>query len=178
MKLNLGCGDRHIKDHLCIDIAPPPCEMCDIAGHHTFPKPLPIDRAVDLEQYWPWKESSIEEIMALDVCEHIRTHTIDGRIHFMNEAHRVLVPGGRITIETPDASRGVGYWQDPTHCSPWARSAFKYFEAGTFAHGRLSKAYGITAAFRTISIQELGPMSGEDPSEVVWKIRAVLEAVK
>ena len=72
----------------------------------------------------------------------------------------------------------MGFWQDPTHVSPWCRSTFKYFEHGAFAHTRLSKSYGITAAFRIVEMKDLGPMPGEGFGEHVWKIRAVLEAVK
>ena len=100
-----------------------------------------------------------------------------GRIHFMNELHRVLVPGGTALIELPSAAHGVGFITDPTHKTPWCLSLFKYFEAGTFAHGRLAKSYGITAAFRVLNLQEV-EVSGEDSRERVWKIMATLEAVK
>ena len=185
MKLNLGASDRRIEGFISVDIAPP------------------ADQIVDLGGPWPWQDSSVEEVLAFDVCEHIsaRYHALDvwtdvqsnafdnlrharvygrgcdGRIHFMNELHRVLNAGARAPIATPNASRGCGYYQDPTHVSPWCLSTFKYFEAGTFAHGRLSKAYGITAAFKVIELAEF-ETSGEDPRERAWKIRAVLEAVK
>ena len=195
MKLNLGAADRHIDGYLCVDIAPPPCAVCgDIKT-----------RTVNLSYRWPWKDSTVEEVLAQDLAEHIpdmvRWHEhplrarfnegtfqefiparnedlpYSGRIHFMNELHRVLIPGGRATIETPNAAKGVGYWQDPTHCSPWCLSTFKYFEHGAFAHQRLAKAYGITAAFKVISLTE-SRSNGENPAEEVWKIKAVLEAVK
>ena len=164
MKLNLGAADRHLDGFLCVDIAPPPCAACDTVQRARF---------VDLSRpTWPWNDSTIEEILAFDVIEHL-----PNRIATMNELHRVLVPGGRATIETPNAARGVGFWQDPTHCSPWCLSTFKYFEHGAFAHSRLAKAYGITAAFKVLSISE-SRSNGENGQEDVWKIRAVLGAVK
>lgn len=182
MKLNLGCSDRVIEGYIGVDIAPPADQIVDLAGP------------------WPWPDSSVDEVLAFDVCEHIgdcrhcdelwscqycdpgaldpnQRHPL-GRPHFMNELHRVLKPGARATIETPNASRGVGYWQDCTHVSPYCLSTFKYFEHGTFAHGRLGKAYGITAAFRVIELGESEIGTGEDTRERVWKIRAILEGVK
>lgn len=180
MRLNLGAADRHVEGFVCIDIAPPECAAC--AGHF---------RTVDLSGPWPWGDSSVEEVLALDVCEHIGNGyrlahdknmyafllPVNGRIHFMNELHRVLVPGGRATIETPNAAKGVGFTQDPTHVSPYCLSTFKYFEHGAFAHQRLSKAYGITAAFKVLSLSE-SQSNGENPAEQVFKIKAVLECVK
>lgn len=200
MKLNLGCADRVIRGYIGVDIAPPADQIVDLAGP------------------WPWEDSSVDEVMAFDVIEHIRDciHTIRGlfcdrckerpyqpdieanyarlitrakpfdhpvrrhplgRIHFMNELHRVLKPGARAIIETPNAARGVGYFQDPTHVSPWCMSTFKYFEHGSFAHTRLAKAYGITAAFRIIVMRE-EPSPAEGFGEQVWKIHAELETVK
>ena len=193
MKLNLGCGDRVIPGFTGVDIAD-----AWVGGPHDTPDGY---QQVDLAGPWPWEDSSVYEVLAYDVIEHIgdcdHTKTNCQRCdprdilhkegttrhplskpHFMNELHRVLKPGARATIETPDASRGVGFTQDPSHVSPWCRSTFKYFEHGAFAHTRLSKAYGITAAFKVIEMAALGPMSGEGYGEQVYKIRAVLEAVK
>jgi len=152
MKLNLGACDRRFDGFLSVDIAPP------------------ADVLADLSQPWPWPDSSVDEVRAHDVIEHIAD-----RIHFMNELHRVLKPGARATIETPNAAKGAGYFQDPTQKSPWCLNSFQYFEAGSFAHKRLAKSYGITAAFRIIHLAEL---PYQDVREQVWKITAVLEAVK
>ena len=93
----------------------------------------------------------------------------------MNELHRVLKPGARATVEVPSASKGAGFVQDPTHVSPWCMNSFQYFQSGSFAHKRLSRAYGITAAFRVVSLTE---RQYQDLHEPVWKITAVLECVK
>lgn len=181
MKLNLGCSDRHIVGYVNVDLVPP------------------CDQVADLAEKWPWADSSIESVAALDVIEHIgecqhqdtccgqccpgqhfehpcgkRRHFL-GRIHFMNELHRVLVPAGRAVIETPNASKGSGYFQDPTHVSPWCLNSFQYFQSGSLAHNRFAKAYGITAAFRLVDLKEA---QYQDAFEVVWKITAILEAVK
>lgn len=181
MRLNLGCADRRIPGFTGVDIEPGP----------------EVDQIVDLQDRWPWDDSSVQEVRAHDVFEHIgdieahpgyapgygfygldnRLRHVSGRIHCLNELHRVLVPGGTALVEVPSAAHGVGFVTDPTHKTPWCLSLFKYFEHGSFAHQRLSKAYGITAAFRVLNLQEI-EVSGEDPRERVWKIMATLEAVK
>ena len=55
MKLNLGCADRRIEGFTGVDITPGPC----------------VDQVVDLEGPWPWPDSSVEEVKAHDVFEHI-----------------------------------------------------------------------------------------------------------
>lgn len=188
MRLNLGCADRRIDGFTGVDIAPGP----------------EVDEIVDLEGPWPWPDSSVLEVRAHDVAEHIgdcshvqnwvclycadlrdaaepdseydQRHSL-GRIHFINELHRVLAPGGTALIEVPSAAHGVGFITDPTHKTPWCLSLFKYFESGTFAHQRLAASYGIMAAFRVLNLQEI-EVSGEDTRERVWKIMATLEAVK
>ena len=199
MKLNLGCSDRRIDGFTGVDIAPGP----------------EVDQIVDLEGPWPWPDSSVLEVRAHDVAEHIGdcshvsiawhcskcvafrqallrelgksspcsdpclSHRHDlGRIHFLNELCRVLVPGGLATIEVPDALQGAGYIQDPTHKTAWTRNMFQYFGAGIggeFAHGRLSIGYGITAKFNLVSMDR---REYQDTYDKVWKITAVLEAVK
>ena len=189
MRLNLGCSDRRIEGFTGVDIAPGP----------------EVDEICDLEGPWPWPDSSVLEVRAHDVAEHIGdcSHVQDwvcekcfamrsrlepsmlfplrhdlGRIHFLNELHRVMVGGCLATIEVPDALQGAGFVQDPTHKTQWTRNMFQYFGAGIggdFAHGRLAKPYGITAKFNLISMDR---REYQDTYDKVWKITAVLECLK
>jgi predicted SAM-dependent methyltransferase len=152
IRLNLGACDRRIPGYISVDIVPP------------------ADLVADLSKPWPWRESTIDEVLAYDIIEHIAD-----RIHFMNEMWRVLKPWHTATIEVPNASRGAGFFQDPTHKSAWCLNSFQYFQDGSFAHNRLAKSYGITARFKILNLSE-SPY--QDMYEQVWKIRAVLEAIK
>jgi predicted SAM-dependent methyltransferase len=152
MKLNLGACDRKIDGFLSVDIVPP------------------ADIIADLSKLWPWEDSSVDEVLAFDIIEHIAD-----RIHFMNELHRTLKPGAKASIEVPNAAKGAGFAQDPTHKSVWCMNSFQYFEDGSFAHRRLAASYGITARFKILTLRE---SHYQDKYESVWKIHALLEAVK
>lgn len=152
MRLNLGACDRRIDGFVSVDIA------------------SPAEIVADLRERWPWEASTVDEVFAFDVFEHL-----PDRVHTMNELHRVLKPWGKATIEVPSAVKGAGFAQDPTHVSQWCMNSFQYFRHGSFAHKRLARAYGITACFRVLSLTE---KPYKDEYEEVWKIRAVLEAVK
>lgn len=152
MKLNLGCCDRHLPGYVNVDICPP------------------CDQIADLSRPWPWADSSVSEIIAHDIVEHL-----PDRIHTMNEAWRVLAPGGRIEIVVPSAVKGSGFAQDPTHVSQWCRNTFQYFDVEAYAFARLSKHYGIKGGFKVIQLYEA---DYDDYREPVTKITAILEAVK
>jgi predicted SAM-dependent methyltransferase len=152
MRLNLGASDRAIPGFLSVDICPP------------------ADIIADLSQQWPWSDSSVDEVYASHVFEHLPS-----RVRTMNELHRVLKPGARAVIAVPSATHGAGFAQDPTHVSQWCLNSFQYFELGSVAHNRLAKSYGITAAFRVVSLSE---ESYPDVRETVWVVNAILEAVK
>jgi hypothetical protein len=53
MKLNLGACDRQIDGFLSVDICPP------------------ADVIADLELPWPWDTSTVDEVAAFDIFEHI-----------------------------------------------------------------------------------------------------------
>lgn len=148
MKLNLGCSDDLRPGFVNVDIAPP------------------SDQRADLRQAWPWPDSSVDEIRAHDIIEHL-----PDKIHTMNEAWRVLKPGGVLDIEVPTTD-GRGAFQDPTHVSFWNRNGFFYFEHGNPHLIRFAATYGIRCAFRIVSDHE------RMLADRVSKLHIVLRAVK
>lgn len=92
-KLNLGCCLDYRIDFVNVDLSP-------------FFK---ADLHIDLEDSWPFDDSTVSDIIAFQFVEHCR----DLR-HFMRECHRVLVSGGLLHIKAPWWS---GHWAagDPTH---------------------------------------------------------------
>lgn len=155
MRLNLGANDRSFEGFLSVDIVPP------------------ADFVADLTKPWPWPDSSVEEIIAFDVIEHL-----PDKRHTMNEMWRVLTPGGIARIQVPDSSEGDGADCDPTHVSRWNRSSFEYFEKGTFERERFrhSSYYGVTADFRVISMDRT--RHERRRGGYVIEMQVVLEALK
>ncbi len=159
MKLNLGAADRHIPGYMSVDRCWPVPPVKDVEFW-----------LADLRAQWPWADSSVDEIVAFDVIEHL-----PDRIHTMNEMHRVMKNGATAQIEVPNASKGAGFFQDPTHVSPWCMNSFQYFKKGSFAHNRFAASYGVTAAFHVEKIYET---SWQDQYEITFKIHVTLVAVK
>jgi glycosyltransferase involved in cell wall biosynthesis len=79
------------------------------------------DVLADLDQRWPFEESSVGVVRASDAIEHLKDP-----IHTMNEAYRVLAHGGFFFIAVPSTS-GAGAWCDPTHVSFWNSRSFDYY---------------------------------------------------
>jgi len=152
LRLNLGACDRRIPGFVSVDIAPPADVLCD------------------LRLRWPWPDSSVSEVRAHDIFEHL-----PDRIHTMNELWRVLSPGGTAVVEVPSASHGAGFACDPTHISAWCLASFQYFEDGSACHRRFARPYGILARFRVTSLKEISDPSHPEP---VWKVIAELSAIK
>ena len=148
LKLNLGCSDAHLKGWTNVDLC------------------APADQIADLSKPWPWNDSSVDAIKAWDVFEHCPSKLLT-----MNEAHRVLRPGGQLDLFVPTTD-GRGAFQDPTHQSFWTPNDLFYFCENFVEWQRFHVAYGITARFKVISVDHR-----EYPNKV-WKLRAILEAVK
>ena len=99
MKLDIGCGTRKQEGFIGVDIK-------DFPG---------VDHVMDAgSDPWPWENDSVDEIWCSHFLEHL---TAQQRIHFVNEAWRVLKVGAKATIITPHWSSNRAYG-DLTHQWP------------------------------------------------------------
>jgi hypothetical protein len=79
---------------------------------------------------WPTPDQSVEAMRASHIMEHIPAG--QNRIDVMNEAWRVLVPGGQFEIIVPLMTGSWHAIADPTHVSYWVEESFYYFCEGNF----------------------------------------------
>ena len=130
MKLNLGSGTQTLKDHVNVDRAAVPG----------------VDVVYDLDVApWPFGDGSVAAIEARHVFEHVADPIV-----FMTECHRVLEPGGRLSIVVP-YYRSVDAFTDPTHrrfCTEWT---FCYWVQGNVYHEKNNAAYG-GVSFTNLSV--------------------------
>lgn len=128
-----------------------PLRKIDLCGGiDTYKDYEPIDKTTgyDLDESWDpplWeitrngtrsmpvpnpaglKDNSVGVIRAFDAIEHLKSP-----IHTMNEAYRVLAPGGFLFIQVPSTD-GRGAFQDPTHVSFWNENSFWYYTRASHA---------------------------------------------
>ena len=110
-RLYLGAGQKRLAGYLHVDYVPG----------------TGIDVAHNLDQRpWPWKDSSVSQIVAEDLVEHLSINLIE----FCNEAWRVLRPGGELFIRTPHY-QGECSWIDPTHRWHLHDQSFQYVDPET-----------------------------------------------
>lgn len=69
----------------------------------------------------PFRQNSIQSISLIHVVEHLASV-----VEILEEAHRVLQPGGRLLIETPHCSDASSF-ADPTHRWHLNSLSFRYF---------------------------------------------------
>lgn len=150
LKLNLGACDEQsrVDGFVNVDIH----EGADVQA--------------DLRERWPWDDGTVDVILAADIIEHL-----PDKIFTMNEAFRVLKPGGLFKISVPTTD-GRSAFQDPTHVSYWNRNSFWYFTDGDAHRERFGERYGVTARFRVIGERETGNAEG------VKHLHIDLQAVK
>jgi hypothetical protein len=108
IKLDIGCGKRKKEGHIGLDILP--FEGVDVVIN------VGTDR-------WPYDDGTVAEIHASHFVEHL---TAPQRIHFVNEAYRVLVKDGKMTVITPHwcSQRAYG---DLTHQWPPVSEMWFYY---------------------------------------------------
>lgn len=105
---------------------------------------------------WPVLDGTVAAIVASHVLEHIPAG--EDRIAVMNEAHRVLRPGGVFEIRVPNAAVGWHAYADPTHVSFWIVESFHYFDGTKAAHAD----YGIRP-WTTLELAVQGD------NEILWR---------
>ena len=118
-KLNLGSGNHLIDGWENVD-----CRQ------------LPgVDRVVDLnKKRWPWKGGNVEEIITSHALEHLRDP-----LAALNECHRILRPGGSITVIVPHAA---GYMANsPGHYSVFSAMWFEAFSCSRDCQYALDKLW-------------------------------------
>ena len=95
--------------------------------HFTTVDLFDADIIANLEEAWPFEDNSVGIIRASHLFEHLKDP-----IHTMNEAFRVLAPGGWLLIEVPSTD-GRGAFQDPTHVSFWNENSIWYYTNKNFS---------------------------------------------
>jgi SAM-dependent methyltransferase len=97
--LDVGCHDGAFTQELAEEMGTSPENVAGIEIVEDFrvlAEQRGFDvRAGDLEQRWPFDDESFDVVHANQVIEHVKR--LD---HFVSEARRVLVPGGRAVICT------------------------------------------------------------------------------
>ena len=118
MRLNIGCGNDILPDWINVD-------------HLRLPG---VNEVHNLAVYpWPFVTESVEEIRAIDLLEHLPSHTQDlrpGVVAFIEECWRLLVPGGHLFIQSP-GDKAAFAWTDPTHVRTFTRESMDFFDPDT-----------------------------------------------
>jgi len=84
LKLHLACGHDYDEDYINVDLYAPEDAVCDVR--------------FDVKKL-PYPENSVDEIKAFHIIEHFDFMEIQ---EVLKEWNRVLKPGGRLYMETPD----------------------------------------------------------------------------
>lgn len=120
-------------------------------GVNKFPGAVGIDRLPgaeadivhDLDVFpWPVDDESFDQVRMIHVIEHV-----GDVIKTLEEAHRILRPGGRVVVETPHYT-DFSSWCDPTHKWHLNTYSFRYFDTDNAGYG-----YYTRARFRHVSVR-------------------------
>lgn len=129
IKLNIGCGFSKIPGYLNID-KEAGCEP---------------DQVVDLEKPWPFADSSVSEIRASHVLEHLGQET-EVFLLIMKEMYRVCSSGAKILIQVPHHNHWT-FHADPTHVRKILPETLKLFDQEenrkTIANGYANTPLGL-----------------------------------
>ncbi len=98
--LNIGCGKIKLTDFVNID------------------KELGGDLQCDVTKGLPYKDGSVDGIYSEHFIEHLTQKNI---VAFLRECRRVLKPGGRVRIATPDLDELIRQYIENDWGQPWLK---------------------------------------------------------
>ena len=108
LRLNLGCGAKHLEGYINVD---------------KFGNP---DVRLDLETFpWPWEDNSAIAIELLHVLEHLGQQT-EVYLKIIQEIYRICKAGAKVHVRVPH-HRHDDLLHDPTHVraiTPFGLSMF------------------------------------------------------
>lgn len=91
--------------------------------NHDVVKIEGTDCIHDLNEHpWPWNDNAFDEILAIDILEHL-----DNFILAVEEIHRILKPEGKVMIRVPYWNSWCAY-ADPTHKKGFHEITFQFFD--------------------------------------------------
>ena len=109
IRLELGCGKKPTPGYI---------------HHDRIWHSAHVDVAHNLDVLpWPWADNSIDELLALDVLEHLK---VDVNL-WLDECHRILAPDGLLTMRVPSWDNPVSY-RDTTHRKVFHEESFHFWD--------------------------------------------------
>lgn len=125
-KLNIGCGLDYMKED--------GWENWDIS------REVKADKYIDIRtEKFPPPDGSIKIVYIASVLEQVLLN--EHLQHILNECHRVLELGGKLTIIVPNSLYPITF-QDPHDCRHFIPKTFQYFDHRTIFYKRYGEVYG------------------------------------
>jgi len=134
LRLHLACGHDYTEGYINIDFYAPEDAVCD-ARFDVMKLPYP--------------DNSVDEIKAFHIIEHFHFFEIQ---EVLKEWCRVLKPGGRLWIETPDfleSCRSFVEGSPSMHIEDWRILLYNHFFAHAWVPGQTHKFLFTETQLRT-----------------------------
>jgi hypothetical protein len=150
LRLNLGCGTRHLEGYINVDKFGSPEYQLDL---ETFP--------------WPWEDNSVAEIEMSHVLEHLGQQT-EVYLKIIQEIYRICKPGAKVHIKVPH-HRHDNLLHDPTHVRPITVYGLSMFSQ-KFNQERQAKGYPTTPLGIYLGVDFELVETNYIPSEIWYKL--------
>lgn len=134
LKLHLACGHDYNDDYINVDLYAPDDAVCDVR--------------FDVQKL-PYPDNSVDEIKAFHIIEHFHFFEIK---EVLNEWFRVLKPGGRLYLETPDFLETCRSFVEGSPTMPieeWRVLLYGHFFAHPWVPGQTHKFLFTESQLRT-----------------------------